>query len=260
MKPPVSIVMIVKNEAQRIKECLDSVSGWADEVIIVDDESTDNTCQVAREYTDKIFTRKMKLEGKQRNYGASKAKNEWVMTIDSDERMTPELKKEIDEVLSKENKEVVAYWIPTKNYLGNYWLRHGGWYPAPHIKLYNKNYLVWKETPDEVVHPGIKITQGFRGGTLKNHLIHYSFKNIEDFVKKLNRQTTLEAIKWHLNGKKISLGHGLWKSFDRFMRGYVRKKGYKDGYYGLVVAVLSGLYQFFAYSKLREIKEKGTYL
>lgn len=258
-KVNVSVVMIVKNEESNIREVLEGVKDWADEIVIVDDESTDNTCQVAQEYTDKIFKRKMDLEGKQRNWAVSKAKNDWVMFIDADERMTPELQNEIGEVLSKNDGKTIAYWIPRKNYLGDYWLKYGGWYPAPHIKLYNKNYLKWKEVPADVVHPGIEIAEGFRGATLKNHLIHYNFKNIEDFIAKVNRQSTLEAIKWHIQGKKLGLIHGLWKGFERFWKRYIYKKGFKDGYYGFVAAVLSGFYQFAAYSKLKEIK-KGIYV
>lgn len=252
--------MIVKNEEFNIKEALGSVKGWADEIVIVDDESNDRTVSIIKEYTHKIFARKMDLEGKQRNYAVSRTINDWVMWLDADERMTTELQKEINDVLSKNTGETVAYWIPRKNYIGDYWLRYGGWYPAPHIKLYNKNFVKWKEVPYDVVHPGIEIAEGFRGATLKNHLIHYGFKNIENFVTKVNRQSTLEAIKWHIQGKKLGLIHGLWKGLERFGKGYICKRGYKDGYYGLVAAVLSGFYQFAAYSKLKEIEKRGIYV
>lgn len=259
-KVSVSVVIITKNEQANIEDCLKSIHSWPDEIIIVDDESADRTLEVARRYTDKVFTRKMDLEGKQRNWGASKAKNAWVIMLDADERMNPELQKEIEEVIGKNDKETVAYWIPRKNYFGDQWLKYGGWYPAHHIKLYKKDFLKWREIPCDVVHPGVDITEGFKSSRLNNHLIHYNFKNIEDFIKKVNRQSTLEAVKWHLQGKKIGAIHGLWKTFDRFWRRYIRKKGYKDGYYGFIAALLSGFYQFAAYIKLREIKEKGSYL
>lgn len=258
-KVRISVVILTKNEEENISDCLESVYGWADEIIVVDDESEDNTLEIAKKYTEKVFIRKWDIEGRQRNWAVSKAKNDWVLMIDADERVTEELKKEIEEILSKNNKKIVAYWIPQRAYLGNKWLRYGGW-DAPHIKFYNKNHLKWKEVPEDVVHCGIEITKGFLGATLKNPLIHYNYKNIEDFIDKVNRQSTLEAVKWYLKGRRISLIHGLWKALDRFWRRYVRKKGYKDGFYGFVAAFLSGFYQFVAYSKLREINEKGTYL
>lgn len=259
-KAPLSVIIITKNEENNIEACLRSVYPWADEIIIVDDRSTDRTIEIASHYTDKVFTREWDLEGKQRNWGASQSRNTWVMMLDADERMTEEAQKEIGESLAQEDSKVVAFWVPRKNYFGDKWLQYGGWYPAQHIKLYKKDFLKWREVAHDVVHPGVDIKDGYFGGKLKNHLIHYNFKDIEDFIKKVNRQSTLEAIKWHLEGKKISLIHGLWKSFDRFWRRYIRKKGYKDGYYGFIAAALSGFYQFAAYAKFREIKEKGTYL
>lgn len=256
---PLSVVILTKNEERNIKDCLESVFGWADEIIVIDDESVDRTVEIVQRYTDKVFIKKMDIEGRHRNWAASKAKNDWVLMIDADERVTPELQEEIDEILSKNDKKIVAYWIPQKAYLGSKWLRYGGW-NAPHIKFYNKNYLKWKEDLAEVVHCGIEIKKGFQGRNLRSYLIHYNYKNIESFISKVNRQTTLQAIKWYLQGRKMSLLHGAWRSLDRFWRRYVRKKGYRDGYYGFVAAVLSGFYEFAAYSKLREIREKGTYL
>jgi glycosyltransferase involved in cell wall biosynthesis len=258
MSNKLSVLMITKNERHNIKECLDTVQGWADEIIVVDDESSDNTLQAARQYTDNVHTRKMDLEGRQRNWAVSKARNDWVMFIDADERVTKELQGEINEILSKAESNIVAFWIPRKNYLGNFWLRHGGWYPAPHIKLYNKHHLKWMEVPADVVHPGIEITKGYQSANLKNHLIHYNFKDIEDFINKVNRQSTLEAMKWHLQGKRITLMHGLWKGFERFWKRFIYKKGFKDGYHGFAASFLSGFYQWAAYSKWREIKEKAS--
>ena len=259
MKIPLSIVVIAKNEEKRIKECMESVCGWSDEIIVVDDNSTDNTIKIAREYTDKIFSRKMDLEGKQRNFGVAKAKNDWVMMLDCDERPTEELKKEIETVLAKEKGECAAYWVPQINYLGEVQLSYGGW-ANPHVRLYNKNYVKWSEAAYDVVHPGIHIAPGCKGGNLKEALIHYNFANIEDFISKVNRQSTLEAVKWHLDGRKMTLGKALWRTIDRFFRRYIGKKGYKDGYYGFIAAVLSGFYQLAAYSKYLEIKERGIYL
>ena len=259
-KTKVSALLIVKNERRNIVEALESLQGWVDEIVVVDDESTDNTRELASAFTDKVFVRRMRLEGEQRNFAAAQARNDWVVAIDADERVTPELQQEIDRTLSIHDGVTIAYWVPRKNFLGDYWLRHGGWYPAPHIKLYHRKYLKWREIPQDVVHPGVDISPGYRGAQLQAHLIHYNFKNIEDFIAKTNRQSTLEAIKWHLEGKRVSLLWGFWRSFDRFWRRYVSKTGYKDGYYGFVAAFLSGFYQLAAYSKYRELKERGCYL
>ena len=254
-----SVVIIAKNEHSRIKDCLESITGFADEMVVVDDESTDDTRTIALKYTDMIFTRHMDLEGKQRNFGASKAKNDWIMVLDCDERMTDDLKAEIAVALKEGDPKIVAYWAPQINYIGDVQLNHGGW-SNPHIRLYNKKYVKWSEANYDVIHPGLKFSEGYRGGNLKCRNLHYSFRNVEDFIAKINRYSTLEATKWYLDGRKMSLGKAIWRAGDRFLRKFIRKEGHKDGYYGFVAAVLSGFHELAAYSKYREIKEKGYYI
>lgn len=259
MPVPLSVVVIAKNEKARIKACLDTVHGWADEIVIVDDESTDETRSIALKYTDMIFTRRMEQEGKQRNFGAAKAKNDWILLLDCDERMTDELKEEIATALRATDSKVTAYWAPQINYLGDVELNHGGW-SSPHFRLFNKNFVKFSESDFDVIHPGLKYSPGHQGGRLKGKTIHYSFGNVENMIAKINRYSTLEAIKWHLDGRKMSMGKAIWRTGDRFWRRFISKKGYKDGYYGFVAAVISAFNEFAVYSKYREIKEKGYYI
>ncbi len=259
MSVPLSVVIIAKNEHNRIKDCLESVHGWADEIVVVDDDSTDDTRAIALKYTDTIFSRHMDLEGKQRNFGASKAKNDWILLLDCDERMTDDLKAEIAVAIKDGDPLIAAYWAPQINYLGDVQLNHGGW-SNPHIRLYNRKYVKVSEAAYDVIHPGIKVSEGYKHGNLKCKNIHYSFSNVENFIAKINRYSTLEATKWYLDGRKMTLGKAMWRTLDRIWRRFVSKKGYKDGYYGFVAAVLSGFHEFAAYSKYREIKEKGYYL
>ena len=259
MPVALSAVIIAKNEQARLKDCLDSIHGWVDEIVLLDDESTDDTRAIAAGYTDKIFIRHMELEGKHRNFGASKVKNDWVLLLDCDERLTDELKDEIALALKEGDPKIAAYWAPQINYLGDVQLNHGGW-SNPHIRLYNRNFVRWSEADYDVIHPGLKFTEGYRGGNLKGKTIHYSFQNVENFIAKTNRYSTLEATKWYLDGRKMSCGKAMWRSWDRFFRRFIAKKGYKDGYYGFVAAVISGFHEFAAYSKYREMKEKGYYL
>lgn len=181
------------------------------------------------------------------------------MMLDCDERVTDGLKKEIENILKKNDSTVVAYWIPQINYLGHVHLKHGGW-AAPHVRLYKKANVRWREVVQDIVHPGIIIDPSFQGGNLKEYLIHYNYANIQDFVKKVNRQSSLEAIKWYLSKKKMNLTIALWRMVDRFFRRFIGKGGYKDGFYGFVAAILSGLYEIIAYAKLVEIRERQIYL
>jgi len=251
-KTPVSVVVITKNEEENIKECLESVL-WADEIIVVDDESTDATIEIARQFTDKVFTRKMENEGKHRNWAYQQASNDWVLSLDADERVTGELVEEITGLLDG-SPEFKAYGIPRRNHIGDYWLRWGGEYPAPQIRLFLKKEFKYEEAE---VHPRA-LMEGDSGHLTKD-IIHYSHKDIADYLRSLNNHTTLEARKWYLSGRKMSFGRAVWRMLDRcFYRRLLRKKGYKDGIYGLTVAVFSGFYQIVSYLKYREILLKET--
>jgi len=247
-KIPLSVVVITKNEEKNIKDCLESVR-WADEIIIVDDESTDRTEEIARNYTDRIFKRRMDNEGRHRNWAYAQARNSWILSLDADERATPELKEELDDLLSKPC-EFRGFAIPRRNYIGDYWVRYGGWYPSPQMKMFRKEYFRWEEAE---VHPR-PILDG-KWGVLKSDIIHYSYKSFEDFLNKMNKQTNLEAAKWLRDKRKMGKGRALWRTYDRFMRTYFTKKANKDGFVGFMVAVFAGLYQLLSYAKYRELIE-----
>lgn len=249
-KVPVTVVVITKNEEDNIRECLESVR-WANEIIIVDDESTDRTRDIAAEYTDRIFMRKMENEGVHRNWAYAQAANDWVLSLDADERVAENLATEIDGLL-KSSPDYKAYTIPRMNHIGDYWLRHGGEYPAAQTKLFLKEEFKYEEVE---VHPRAFLDGDC--GHLKGDIIHYSHRDIEDYVRSLNNQTTLEARKWYLTSTKMSFARALRRTLDRcFYRRLMRKKAYKDGVYGLTVAVFSGMYQLVSYLKYREMIEK----
>lgn len=247
-KISISVVVLTKNEERNIADCLGSVCGWADEIIVVDDESTDKTVEIALERGAKVLRRKMDIEGRHRNWAYNQARNEWVLSLDADERLTEGLREEIIDLL-KGNPEFDGYTIPRKNYIGNHWLRYGGEYPAPQLKLFRKDRFRFEEVN---VHP--RAFMEGQCGHLINDIIHYSYRGISDYLNKLNIQTTREAEKWIATGRRMSFFHALWRAFDRFFyRRMIRKKAYRDGVYGFMVAVFSGLYQIVSYAKYCEM-------
>ena len=242
-----SVVILTKNEEKNIKDCLESVCGWAQEIIVVDDESIDKTREIAIRYGSKIIIRAMDIEGRHRNFAYAQAQNQWVLSLDADERVTPELKEEISSALGKETI-YNGFTIPRRNYIGDYWVRYGGWYPSPQLKLFRRDKFRYEEAG---VHPRAFMDDPC--GHLKSDIIHYSYKNIEDFLNKLNNQTTREAQKWFNQNKPMRLGRFIWRTYDRFMRTYFTRKSFMDGYIGFIVAYFAGLYQFLSYLKYREI-------
>jgi len=215
---------------------------------VVDDESTDRTEEVARQYNARVLHRKMDLEGRHRNWAAQQARNEWILSIDADERVTPELAREI-QTLFNGTPPFQIYSVPRRNFIGKRWLRHGGWYPSPQVKLYKRSAFRWEET---TVHCRAISDQPW--GNLQGDLLHYSYRDLGDFIGKLNRQTTLEAQKWLSDGRQMGRVKAMWRTLDRFCRAYFGKKGYRDGWIGFAAAVLAGLYQFVSYAKYWETK------
>jgi glycosyltransferase involved in cell wall biosynthesis len=248
-KTALSVVIITKNEEANIRECLESVK-WADEIIIVDDGSSDKTVEIAQDYTDRIFQRRMDIEGRHRNWAYSQAKNNWVLSLDADERVTPQLREEIVEKIANPG-EFRGFTIPRRNYIGDYWVRFGGWYPSAQFKLFRKEYFRWEEVE---VHPRAFL-KGYTG-RLKNDIIHYSYEDFADFVNKMNKQTTLEAKKWVRDKRRMGRARAYWRTYDRFMRTFFRKKAYKDGFTGLMISIFAGLYQILSYAKYRELKDR----
>ena len=250
-KTPLSVVVLTKNEAARITDCLQSVT-WADEVLVVDDDSTDDTVRLAGSLGARVLRRKMDIEGRHRNWAAAQAAHEWILSLDADERVTPELAREIQELLAND-ASYDTYAIPRRNYIGNRWIRHGGWYPSAQLKLFKRSVFRWEET---TVHP--RALSDRPCGTLRHDLVHWSYRDRADFMHKQDGHTTREAQKWLADGRRITFAKALWRTVDRFLRGYLLKQGFRDGSMGLFVAWMAGKYQWVSYRKYRRLKRQAA--
>ncbi|MEK6732050.1 MAG: glycosyltransferase family 2 protein [Candidatus Omnitrophota bacterium] len=242
-----SVVTIARNEEQNIAACINSAKSWADEHIVVDDFSADRTVEIARANGAIVFQRKMDIEGVHRNWAYSKARNEWVLSLDADEEVTPELKEEISRAIQSDDYVVCN--IPLRTYIGNYWVQYGGWYPGRKDRLFKKNEFKYEEVG---VHP--RVFYKGRCGRLNSDIIHKGYEDFAELFRGLDSQTMLEAQKWFNEGRKVGVGLMLWKACDRFFRAYIAKKGYKDGVVGFVVAMNGALYQIFSFAKYWELK------
>jgi len=249
-KVPLSVVILVKNEAGRIRDCLDSVR-WAGECLVIDDESTDETALIAESLGARVLRRKMDIEGRHRNWASAQAAHEWVLSLDADERVTPELAEEITGLL-RGGAPFETYAIPRRNYLGSRWIRHGGWYPSAQLKLFKKSVFRWEET---TVHPRAISDRAW--GVLRHDLLHYSYRDRRDFIEKQDRHTTLEAQKWVADHRRVTAGKALWRTVDRFFRSYVGKQGFRDGFDGWFVAWMGGKYQWSSYTKYVRLKREA---
>ncbi len=251
-KVPISVVVLAKNEEKRLPDCLESVK-WAEEILVLNDESTDNTVSVAESFGAKVYNSKMDNEGIQRNYANTLVTQPWVLSIDADERVTPELAVLIRQMTEKTEDSNVCYAVKMKNYIGDEWITGAGYYPAFRCKIFRKGQLKYGE---EKVHPPVRYEGSC--GRLDGDLLHYTSRDFEHWLSKFNRETTLEAEKWVLRNQKIGPWRVYRKAVSRFLKFYFQKGGIKTGYTGFVMSCFHSLYQLITFMKFRELKRKNS--
>lgn len=241
----VSVVIITRNEAARIRRCLDSVAGWAGEIIVVDSQSEDATTAIAAEYGARIHVRPWPGFATQKNFGIDQAACDWVLVLDADEQVSGELQAEIAALLAGQPQHPL-YRIPRKNYLGDTWLAHGGMYPDLTPRLFRRGQARYGERE---IHE-VLVCAGTRG-KLKGPIVHQTYADLAAYIDKVNRYTTLEAQDFCAKGRKVPWWYWL-QPLGRFFKNYVRKKGYKDGFKGFASAVLLAIYPLFIHLKMLE--------
>ncbi len=248
-KGKLSVVIITKNEEKNIKDCLESVK-WADEIIVIDAESLDKTVEIARQYTDKVFIKPWSGFGPQKNWGISKAQYEWVFIIDADERVSPELRDEILITINKPTK-ISAFQVPRKNFLLGKWFKYKGEYPNYQLRLFKKQKARYN---DVQIHENLIIDGEI--GYLKNPLLHFSIKSIEDYFKKFNYYTTLAAIEKSKKKKtKVRIWDLLFRPIIIFVKMYFIKQGFRHGREGFIFSSLDSFFTYVKYLKLLDIQE-----
>jgi len=245
-----SVIIITYNEEENIKHCLESVK-WSDEIVIIDSFSNDKTVEIAREYTSQVFQNKWTNFSQQKNLALGKASSEWVLNIDADERVTPELKEEILTILNSQFQSFDGYYIPLRNHYLGRWIRHCGWYPDYHLRLFRRGKGRFNE---RMVHESV-IVEG-RKGHLKSCLNHYSYKDLSDHLSKIDKFTSLAAEEMFTNGKRARVFDLLLRPLVKFVKMYLIKRGYLDGIYGFIVSIIGSFYVFTKYLKLWELSKR----
>ena len=239
----ISAIVITYNEQQNIDECLQSLS-WADEIIVIDSYSTDNTINIAKKYTGKIIEVDNSSFGHKKNIGIEQSTGEWILWIDADERITETLKNEIIAVINKENS-FDAYYINRKSFFINKFINHSGWFPDYTLRLFKKSINL--KFNDAEVHE--KIEYNGKPGKLKNLILHYTDYDFEHYISKLNSYTTHSAIELAKKNKKSGIADLIFRPVFTFLKMYFVKLGFLDGYTGLILCILSSYHVFFKYAK-----------
>ncbi|HZQ48632.1 MAG TPA: glycosyltransferase family 2 protein [Verrucomicrobiae bacterium] len=245
---PITAYALTYNEAPQIRDALESIK-WADEIIIVDSFSTDGTVEIAREYGARIISEKFCGYGRLRNLALEAADNDWILSIDSDERCTPELAAEVRR--EAEAPQYDAYHVPRKSHFMGRWMQHSGWYPDyRQPQFFNRRKMRYRE---DLVHEGFDLDG--RLGYLRGHVLQYPWPTIEAGTAKLQRYSTLVAQRYAQMNKRASLFKLICRPISMFLKVYVYKQGFRDGRHGFILATLYAYYTFLKYAKLWELRQ-----
>jgi len=246
-----SVIVLTLNEERNIADCLESVR-WADEVILIDSGSTDKTVAIARRYTANIQTIVWQGYGAARNYGVAQARGDWILWLDADERVMPELAEEIREIVRKDDPEVAGYSVARRAFFLGRWIKHCGWYPSRVTRLFRRRKGKFSETR---VHERL-VVDGPVVET-RHDLIHYTDPDLNHYFAKFNKYTSLAAEDLRAQGRRFSVVDLLIRPPFIFVKMYILRAGFLDGIQGFILSVLSSAYVFTKYAKLWESQNKS---
>lgn len=249
-KLPISLVIITLNEQSNIQRCIASAP-FVDEVVVVDSGSHDATCKIAEKLGARVIHHDWEGFGPQKNFAASVAKNDWILSLDADEELSFEACQEISKRYSL-LREGVGYQFPRISRYMNRWIRHGGWYPDLQLRLYNKKFSQWSQTQ---IHEKVQasVVENF-----KSNIRHHVFASISEHVETNNRYSSLLAKVDFEKGKRFSYLRMLIKPHVKFFETYVLKLGFLDGLPGFVIAVGAAYSIFLRILKTREISKQES--
>lgn len=247
--PGLSIIMITKNEEQRIERCLESVR-WADEIIVVDSGSNDRTREICSRYPAvRFFEHPWAGFGRQKNQALHLATGEWVFSLDADEIVTPELAAELAAVVQAPAFD--GYRVQRRNYYRGQWIRHSGWWPDPVLRLFRRSKGRFSDRP---VHETVELQGAI--GDLAGCLEHHSFSSVSDFIRKADSYSGLGAELLRARGLRSSPALALLKSAATFFKTLVLKRGFLDGAAGVLIAYSNAAGVFYRYMKCYELQRE----
>jgi len=249
--PGVSVTVVTHNEAANIAAALESVS-WADEIIVIDAESADDTAEIARRFTQKVVVRPWPGYVAQKNFAAEQATHDWVFSLDADERVSPALAAEIRNVLEREPPNA-GYRVPRVTFHLGRWIRSTDWYPDYQLRLYDRRRARWT---GRLVHESVKADGPV--GRLRNDLQHYAYRDLSHHLQSMDRYTTLAAQQMFEDGRRAGWFDVLIHSRLAFFRNFIVRGGFRDGMAGLIVSLMNSYYVSLKFAKLWELCSPST--
>ena len=250
MAVPVTATIITFNEAADIRSALESLS-WADEIVVVDSQSTDGTPDIARQFTDKVVVRPWPGYIAQKNFAAGEARHDWIFSLDADERVTPALSGEIAGVLREPRAS--GYRVPRVTFHLGRWIRSTDWYPDYQLRLYDRRRARWA---GKYVHESVQADGPV--SDLRGELLHYAYRDLAHHFQTMDRYTTLAARQMFEEGRQAGWLDLAVHPPAAFLRNYVLRGGFRDGVPGLIVSAMNARYVGLKFAKLWELCSPST--
>lgn len=238
--------VICNNEELDIAACLESL-GWVDELLVLDSGSTDRTVEIARRYTSLVDYHPFASFPNQRNTALERAHGRWILFVDADEQVTPELAQEIRAVLEQDT--YAGFWIPRRNIILGKWIKHAGWYPDHQLRLFRRDLGRYDETRE--VHELLDLAG--EAGRLSNPFVHVNYRGIGEFLAKQGFYSTYEARTMHRRGVRARPRNFVLQPWREFYRRYIGLHGYRDGLHGLFLCTVLAWYNLVTYVKLTRL-------
>lgn len=242
--------MSAYNEEHTLGRCLSSVSQLADEIIVVDNESQDNTAGIAKKFTKKIYSQKnILMLNINKNYGFEKATSDWILNLDADEEIPKELAEEIQSII-RSNPQVNGYWIKRKNIIFGKWITHGLWWPDKQIRLFRR-----KKGKFACVYIHEYVSVEGHVGELAPAYLHYNYETVHQYLTKIDRASTSEALSLRDMKYQLAWYDAVRFPLSDFLKIYFAQQGYKDGLHGLALALFQAFYSFTVFAKFWEMEK-----
>jgi (heptosyl)LPS beta-1,4-glucosyltransferase len=250
MKQTLTVVISAYNEEKTLERCLLSVRQLADEIIVVDNTSVDKTVSIAKKFTKSVYTKPNQLMlNSNKNFGFEKAQSDWILNLDADEVVPEKLAEEIKHIISSNPKEN-GFWIKRKNFSFGKWIQYGLWWPDKQIRLFRRGLARF---PCVHIHEYIQVEGNV--GELVEPYIHYNYESIHQYLLKIDRASSSEAITLTENNYQLAWYDAIRFPVSDFIKIYFAQSGYKDGLHGLVLAFFQSFYSFCTFAKLWEMKK-----
>lgn len=246
-----SVIVITKNAGDHIGSCLETVT-WADEIVVVDSGSDDDTVDICRQYTDRVYVHDWPGFGPQKNRALGYATGDWILSIDADERVTPQLRETI--LNNIRDNIFAAYRMPRQSYYCGRWIRHSGWWPDYVVRLFRRGQARFS---DDAVHERVEVSHG-EIGTLDEPLLHYSFETLEEVLDKVNRYSSAGAAMRLQRGQRANLRTAVMHAVWAFLRTYFIRAGFLDGREGFMLAVSNAEGVYYRYLKLMYLRRNNA--